>query len=75
MAALSDSVPPEVKTISWSNAAPSSACRLLRACFTAPATSLPKACADDALPNCSEKYGNIAATTAGSVRVVALLSR
>ena len=35
----------------------------------------PKACADDAFPNWSEKYGNIAATTAGSVRVVALLSR
>jgi hypothetical protein len=47
----------------------------LRACFTAPATSLPKAWADEAFPNCSEKYGSMAATTAGSARVVALLSR
>ena len=30
---------------------------------------------EEAFPNCSEKYGNIAATTAGSARVVALLSR
>ena len=75
MAALSDSVPPEVNTISWSNAAPSSACNCWRASFTASATCAPNACADDAFPNWSEKYGNIAATTAGSVRVVALLSR
>ena len=33
MAALSDSVPPEVNTISWSMAAPSSACTCSRACL------------------------------------------
>ena len=75
MAVESDSVPQEVKMISESCSAPSSACTWLRAFFSALPTSLPKACIDEALPNCSVKNGSMASTTAGSQRVVALLSR
>ncbi|MGY3412811.1 hypothetical protein ACVWZV_008977 [Bradyrhizobium sp. GM5.1] len=39
--------------------------QLSAACFNAGATSTPNACADDALPNCPEKNGSIAATTKG----------
>jgi len=39
------------------------------------ATLLPKLCMDEGLPNCSVKYGSMASTTAGSTRVVALLSK
>ena len=75
MAVESDSVPQEVKMISESCSAPSRACTWLRAFFSALPTWLPKACIDEALPKCSVKNGSMASTTAGSTRVVALLSR
>jgi hypothetical protein len=75
MAVESDSVPQDVKTISESSSAPSSACTCLRACLMARPTRSPNWCSDDGLPNCSVKKGSIASTTAGSTMVVALLSR
>ena len=55
MAVESDSVPQEVKTISESCSAPSSACTCLRAFLIARPTWLPKLCMDEGLPNCSVK--------------------
>ena len=75
IAVLSLSVPPEVNRISSPKAAPTSAATCSRAAFIACRLGAPKACADDGLPKCSVRNGSIAATTSGSTRVVALLSR
>jgi len=75
IAVESDSVPQEVKMISVSCSAPSSFCTATLASFSPCATLLPKLCIDEALPNCSVKYGSMASTTARSQAVVALLSR
>ena len=56
---LLDSVPPEVKMISWSNSAPIRACSDWRAPRMARPTSSPKAWIEDALPNCSVKKGSM----------------
>ncbi len=74
MARLSDSVAPEVKTISLSEA-PMSAATCLRACSTAASAFQPNAwLRDAALPKSSRRYGSIASSTRGSSGVVAWLS-
>ena len=71
MARLFDSVAPEVKTISLGSA-PTSAAMRARASSTAASDSRPGACSREwGLANFSVKYGSIAATTRGSVGVVA----
>ncbi len=70
-AMLSDSVPPEVKTISslptrrkWATCS--------RAVSRPSRASRPKPCTLDGLPNRSLKYGSIASTTSGCTGVEAL---
>ena len=71
IARLSDSVAPDVKTIS-SGCAPTSAATCARPSATACAASWPNTCCRlDGLPNCSVKYGSIAESTCGSTGVVA----
>jgi hypothetical protein len=74
MARLSDSVAPEVQTISLPEA-PMSAPTCSRACSTAFSAVQPKLCERlAALPKISVNYGSIASTTRGSTGVVAWLS-
>ena len=74
MARLSDSVAPEVKTISLP-LAPMSAATCSRASSTAFSAVQPKLWLRlAALPNFSVKYGSIASRTRGSTGVVAWLS-
>ena len=74
MARLSDSVAPEVQTISLP-LAPMSAPTCSRASSTAFSAVQPKLCERlAALPKFSVKYGSIASTTRGSTGVVAWLS-
>ena len=75
MAMLLLSVAPEVNTISLGSA-PIRPARAARASSTAASATLPITCSTlCGLPYCSEKYGSMAATTRGSQRVVAWLSR
>ena len=75
MARLSDSVAPLVKTISLA-LAPIRSATCLRPFSTASSACQPNAWFRlAAFPNFSVKKGSIASTTAGSTRVVALLSR
>src|SRR6266496_182974 len=70
-ARLIDSVPPEVKTISFGSRAPSKRARSVRARSTAASASHPKGWLRLAgCPNFSVKYGSIASTTRGSHGVV-----
>ena len=69
-ARLSDSVPPEVKTISFSPA-PRTAATWARAASTAARASRPDRWSSDGLPYRSEKKGSIASSTLGSTGVVA----
>src|SRR6266536_4381440 len=70
-ARLIDSVPPEVKTISFGSRAPSKRASSVRARSTAASASHPKGWLRLAgCPNFSVKYGSIASTTRGSAGVV-----
>ena len=73
-AALSDSLPPEVKTISAGSAPTSSATRA-RASSTAPRARCPNQWRLEGLPKSSRRNGSIASSTRGSSGVVALWSR
>ena len=70
-AKLSDSVPPEVNTISWGETRRKRATRS-RARSTPSRASRPKAWMLEGLPKISEKYGSISATTSGWIGVEAL---
>jgi len=74
MAALLLSVPQLVKTM-WRGSAPMSAATCSRAVSIMRAGALARPYALDGLPQCSVRHGNIASTTSGATRVVALLSR
>ncbi len=68
---MSDSVAPEVKTISFSEA-PRACASAARAASTAASASQPKTCwREAALPKDCVKYGVIASRTRGSTGVVA----
>ena len=69
-ARLSASVPPDVKTISFSPA-PSTAATWARAASTAARASRPSRWSSDGLPYRSQKKGSIASRTRGSIGVVA----
>jgi len=69
-ARLSDSVPPDVNTISPAFA-PSRAATFSLASSRASFASRPKLCRLEALPNLSEKYGSMACRTWGYTGVVA----
>jgi hypothetical protein len=68
---LSDSVPPDVKTISSGAAFRKRATRS-RAVSSPARASRPKPWTLDGLPNASEKYGSISASTSGCTGVDAL---
>jgi hypothetical protein len=74
MAALLLSVPQLVKTI-LRGSAPMSLATCSRASAIMRAGALARSYALDGLPQCSVRHGNIASTTSGATRVVALLSR
>ena len=71
MAMLSDSVPPDVKTIS--SFPTRRKCAICSRAISSPSrASRPNAWTLDGLPNRSSKYGSIAATTSGWTGVDAL---
>ena len=74
MARLSDSVPPEVNSISLGEASIREATFSL-ASLMACLASYPHLCTLEALPNLFAKYGNMAASTSGLTGVVAEWSR
>lgn len=74
MAALFDSLPPLVKTIS-SGERPSSLATWPRAPSTASRAGAPAQCALEGLPKESSRNGRIAAATSGATGVLALKSK
>ena len=74
MARLSDSVPDDVKIISFGDTAPRAAATCFLAVSIAVRTRRPGSCIDDGLPYDSSRYGIIADRTEGAIFVVAALS-
>ncbi|GIT12684.1 MAG: hypothetical protein CM1200mP34_0900 [Verrucomicrobiales bacterium] len=66
---------PQLVKTTWRGSAPISLATCPRAASIIRAGSVARSYALDGLPQCSVRHGNIASTTSGATRVVALLSR